>query len=209
MKDLKEILESLFDSKTQTMESLFDKDIVEKDPLDWSWFTIKNPKERYDLFLEISTMIWDPEDYWPDWLIDNYKEHELEFDYIVQALRSAFNKQGGESWIRIDEYNFEEMCNEMTEDEIEYQNFQLDKFFSNANETEIGSLFTVGKGKFPKAIEFILKGTGLWEQKGPLGTIIKSPKQWALDYWHQSSQTLSIYICPKGLDPIVKKLLYD
>ena len=209
MKDLKEILESLFDSKTQMTESLFDKDLVEKDPLDWSWFTIKNPKERYDLFLEISTMSWEPEEYWPDWLIDNYRGHETEFDYITNALRSAFNKQGGESWIRIDQYDFEEMGEGMTEEEIEYQDFQLEKFFSNSKETEIGSRFVVGKGKFPKTIEFILKGTDWWEQKGSLGTIIRSPKEWALDYWSQGSQVLSIYICPKGLDPIVKKLLYD
>lgn len=206
---MKSLVESLFDSKTQTMESLFDKNLVEKDPLDWSWFIVKNPKERYDLFLEISTMIWDPEDYWPDWIIDDYKEHELEFDYITRALRSAFNKQGGESWIRIDDQEFEEIGYEMTEDEIEYQNFQLEKFFSNANETQIGGRFAVGKGKFPEVIKFILKGTGLWEQKGPLGTIIRSPKEWALDYWSQGGQALSIYICPKGLDPVVKKLLYD
>ena len=65
------------------VESLFDKDLVEKGPLDWSWFTIK-PKERYDLFLELSTMIWDPEEYWPDWIIEDYKEHEIEFDYIIR-----------------------------------------------------------------------------------------------------------------------------
>ena len=190
-------------------ESLFDKDLVERDPLDWSWFTIKNPKERYNLFLEISTMIWDPEQYWPDWLIDDYKEHKLEFDYIVQALQDAFKKQGGKSWIMIDYHEFEEMGEEMTEEEIEYQNSLLEKFFSNATETETGSRFVVGKGKFPEAIEFILKGTGWWEQKGPIGAIIRSPKEWTLDYWSMGSQTLSIYICPKGLDPVVKKLLYN
>ena len=205
---MKSLTESLFDSKTQTMESLFDKNIVEKDPLDWTWFTVK-PKERYDLFLEISTMIWDPEDYWPDWIIEDYKEHKIEFDYITNALRSAFDKQGGVSWIRIDEYDFEEMGEGMTEEEIEYQNYQLEKFLSTATDTQVGGKFVIDKGKFPNTIEFILKGTGWWNQKGTLGNLIRSPKQWALDYWSGGSQTLSLYICPKGLDPVVKKLLYD
>ena len=126
MKDLKEIL-----------EGLFDKDLVEKDPLDLSWFTVK-PKERYDLFLELSAMIWNPEDYWPDWVVDDYKEHEIEFDYITDALRKAFDKQGGESWINIDEYDFEEMGNRMTEEEIEHQTYQLEKFFSTATDTQTG-----------------------------------------------------------------------
>lgn len=205
---MKSLTESLFDSNTQTMESLFDKNLVEKDPLDWSWFTVK-PKERYDLFLEISTMIWDPENYWPDWVIEDYKEHKLEFDYITNALRSAFDKQGGASWIRIDEYDFEEIGEGMTEEEIEYQNYQLEKFFSTATDTQVGGKFVIGKGKFPEVIEFILKGTSWWIQKGTLGNFIRSPKQWAFDYWSGSSQVLSLYICPKGLDPVVKKLLYD
>ena len=190
------------------VESLFDKNIVEKDPLDWTWFTVK-PKNRYDLFLEISIMIWDPEDYWPDWVIEDYKEHKLEFDYITNALRDAFKKQGGESWIRIGDEEFEEMGGEMTEEETEYQNSMLEKFFVNATETEMGSCFVIGKGKFPEVIEFILKGTGWWNQKGPLGNLIRFPKQWFLDYWSGGGQILSIYICPKGLDPVVKKLLYD
>ena len=205
---MKSLVESLFDSKTQTMESLFDKNLVEKDPLDWSWFTIK-PKERCDLFLELLTMISDSKDLWPEWVIEDYKEHEAEFDYIITALRDAFDKQGGESWMRIDNYDFEEIGEEMTEEEIEYQNSQLERFFSNANETEMHSYFVVGKGKFPEVIEFILKGAGWWYQKGLLGNLIRSPKQWALDYWNPGGQALSIYICPKGLDPIVKKLLYD
>lgn len=191
------------------VESLFDKDLVEKDPLDWSWFTIKNPKERYDLFLELSTMIWDPEDCWPDWIIEEYKEHEAEFDYITNALRKAFDKQGGESWIRIDEYDFEGMGEEMTEEEIEYQNYQLEKFLSTATDTQIGGKFVIDKGKFPKVIEFILKRDGWWDQKGVLGNLIRSPKQWALEYWSCGSQTLTLYICPKDLDATVKKLLYD
>lgn len=190
------------------VESLFDKNLVEKDPFDWSWFTIK-PKERYDLFLELSTMLWDPEDYWPDWMIEDYKEHGAEFDYILNSLRKAFDKQDGESWIRIDEYDFEEMGGEMTEEEIEYQNYQLEKFFSAATNTQIGGKFVIDKGKFPGVIEFILKETGWWDQKGSLGNLIRSPKQWALEYWSGGSQTLSLYICPKGLDPVVKKLLYD
>jgi len=189
-------------------ESLFDKNIVEKDPLDWTWFTVK-PKERYYLFLELSTMIWDPENYWPDWIIEDYREHKAGFDYITNALCSAFNKQGGVSWIRIDEYDFEEMGEEMTEEEIEYQNNRLEKFFSTAIDTQFGGKFVIGKDKFPKIIEFILKGADWWDQKGSLGNLIRSPKQWALEYWSGGSQTLSLYICPKGLDPIVKKLLYD
>ena len=190
------------------LESVFDKDLVEKDPLDWSWFTVK-PKERYDLFLELSTMILDPEEYWPDWIIEDYKEHELEFDYITNSLRKAFNKQGGESWIRIDEFDFEEIGERMTEEEIESQNYQLEKFFSTATDDQIGGKFVIDKGKFPEIIEFMLKETGWWDQKGILGNLIRSPKQWALDYFAGGTQTLSLYICPKGLDPIVKKLLYD
>lgn len=104
------------------LESVFDKNLVEKDPFDWTWFTAK-PKERYDLFLELSTMIWDPKEYWLDWMVEDYKEHEREFDYITNALRDAFGKQGCMSWIRIDEYDFEGMGEWMTEEEIEYQNF--------------------------------------------------------------------------------------
>ena len=191
------------------VESLFDKDLVEKDPLDWSWFTIKNPKERYDLFLELSVMLWDPEDCWPDWIIEEYKEHEAEFDYITNALRKAFDKQGGESWIRIGDEEFDKMGNEMTEEEIEYQNYQLEKFLSTATDTQIGGKFVIDKGKFPKVIEFILKMDGWWDQKGSLGNLIRSPKQWALEYWSNYGQTLSLYICPKDLDSTVKKLLYD
>lgn len=186
------------------LESVFDKDLVEKDPIDWSWFKIKNPQKRSTLFLEIEALLNTPEiDKLLSWVFDDYMEHQVGFDYIVKSLVDAFNKNHACTWFTINQNDFEEMGEEMTEEEIDHYNYELDQYFSHAYQTELCSCFVMDKGKIPDVFMKLFKETGWWKPS------MSNVKEWAIEYYNNYDQVLTFYGCPKGLDPVVKKILYD
>lgn len=193
MKELKEIL-----------EGVFDRDLVQKDPIDLSWFKIKNPNERYDLFLQLNSIMNTPEiENLPEWMGENYYEHQAGFDFILESLYDAFRKQHYTSWFDITTSDFEEIGDEMTEVEINDANSWLEWYFSKANITDMGGRFLNFKGKLPDFLVNLIKDTNNWDNK------LSNITNWALDYYNDYDQVLSVYGCPKGLNSTVKKLLYD
>lgn len=193
------------------VESLFDKDIVTKDPIDWSYFKM-NPDQRYDLFFLIYSFMNDPDldaDHpedtkLPEWMVEEYIQNQQGFDYIMNAFHTAFNKEHYDTWINIPADDFECMGDEMTDEQIDMYNEELRQYFAKATDTERGSYFVLGKGKLPEFILNIIKGTGY-----PVSRF-NTLKNWAIDYYQcGSDQQLTIYGCPKSLDPIVKKILYN
>ena len=185
------------------VESLFDKDIVEKDPIDFSEFErlCKRPETRADMFKIIMAVMMTPNDYMPEWYMTTYKEHKAVMDYIINALREQF-KKGNCTWFDVEDNDFEEAGDEMTEEEIDKANTWLAEFFSKAIEDDCGCRFKICKGKIPEFLKDILKNTGYWFDK------LNQLDTWAIGYYNNHEQVLSLYGCPKGLDPTVKKLLY-
>lgn len=207
-------------------ESLFDSNLVSKDPIDWQRFkdvfVEKKPEERYNLFsvlrqiLSYSTTDMETlrdmlEIYWSPMQIEEFEYQHLAFEYIINALNDAFKKQGGTSWFDITESDFEKIGDEMDDDEKDYQNDELNYFIHHANTTAHESHFMVGNGELPESVKFILGSLG-WINVhcGPVGKLLKKPKEWAVDYFDRlfGGQLMFIYVCPKNLDPFVKKLLY-
>lgn len=202
---MKSLVESLFDSKAQMMESLFDKDIIKKDPIDFSYFKTNDKQVRYEIF-EILNALMSPQaniDYFDDWMGEGYREHKTAFDYIVQCLYNAFNKQHYHSWIDISENDFEKIGDEMTEEEIDAADNELNNFFKKAYKTEDQGLFLIQKGKIPDVIVDVIKRAGYWDN-----SLLKCDA-WAASYWPTYGPILCFYGCPKGLTPEIKKLLYN
>ena len=202
---MKSLKESLFDSGTQMTESLFDKDLVKKEPVDFSYFKTNDKQIRYEIFeiLNILTSQQPNMDYYADWISECYREHKIAFDYIVQCLYNAFNKQHFHSWIDISESEFGKIEEEMTEDEIDDKNNELSILFRKAYKTENQGRFLIQKGKIPDIIIDIIKRAGYWDD-----SLLKCDV-WAASYWPTYGPTLSFYGCPKGLTPEIKKLLYN
>lgn len=194
MKQLKEIL-----------EGVFDKDLIEKSPIDWSWFKTKDPEIKSNIFLIIHSFMHtpNPEKDLPEWMYETYLEHQIGFDYIIQSLQKCFNKQNFDTWVEIDGSEFEEIGDGMDEDEIDYRTDELDKYFAGCFCNERGAHFKVGRGRIPKIIVWILKSLGY-----PV-TKFNSITDWGLEYYNSGEQILVFYGCPRGLDPVVKKLLYE
>ena len=97
----------------------------------------------------------------------------------------------------------EEMGDEMTDEEIEHYNYELDRYFSSASQTESGSCFVMDKGKIPDVFMKIFKETDWWKPS------MSNVKEWAMDYYNHYYQGLTFYGCPKGLDSVVKKILIN
>ena len=194
MKNLNEIL-----------ESIFDKDLVKKDPVDFSYFKTNDKQVRYEIF-EILNVLMSPQSnmqYYAEWLGENYYENKEAFDYIVQCLYKAFNKQHFHSWINISESDFGEIGDEMTEEEIDAANNELNNFFKKAYKTENQGRFLIQKGKIPDVIVDIIKRAGYWDD-----SLLKCDAC-AVSYWPTYGPTLCFYGCPNGLNPTIKKLLYN
>ena len=194
MKELKEIL-----------EGVFDKDLIEKDPIDLSYFKIKNPNERYDIFFILDGIMNTPEiESLPEWMIEEYYKHQPGYDFILQSFYDAFNKQHCSTWVNITENDFEEMGDGMTDEEIDQANQDLQKYFSKTESTDRGGYFVVGKGKIPDFIIKILKDSDNWKSQ------FSNIKEWAIEYYQDSYDcSMTFYGCPKGLNSTVKKLLYE
>lgn len=187
------------------VESLFDKDLVKKDPIDFSYFKTNDKQIRYEIFEIINALMWPQTniDYFDDWAGESYREHKIAFDYIVQCLYNAFNKQHFQSWINISGSDFEEIGDEMSEEEIDAANNKLNNFFKKAYKTEDQGLFLIQKGKIPEVIVDMIKRAGYWND-----SLLKCDI-WAASYWATDGPTLFFYGCPKGLTPEIKKLLYN
>jgi hypothetical protein len=205
---MKTLKESLLDSNIQTMESLFDKNIIKKDPINFSEFErlCKRPATRADMFKIIMAVMNTPKNYMPGWYTTTYEEHRNVIDYIILTLQDQFKKQSICTWFDVKDNDFEEAGDEMTEEEIDEANAWLGDFFSRAVEDDCGCKFKICKGKIPEFLKNILKNTGYWFDK------LNQLDTWAVGYhtyYTNGEQVLSFYGCPKGLDPVVKKLLYD
>lgn len=187
------------------VESLFDKNLVEKDPIDFSYFKTNDKQIRYEIFEIINALMWPQTniDYFDDWMGESYREHKIAFDYIVQCLYKAFNKQRFLSWINISEGDFEYMGDKMSEEEIDAANDELNNFFKKAYKTENQGRFLIQKGKIPDVIVDIIKRAEYWDD-----SLLKCDV-WAVSYWPTYGPTLCFYGCPKGLTPKIKKLLYN
>jgi hypothetical protein len=185
-------------------ESLFDKDIIEKDPIDFTEFKnlCKRPETRADIFKIIMAIMMTPNNYIPDWYITTYKENDRVLDYIINALRDQFKKNGC-TWFDVEDGDFEEAGDEMTDEEIDKANEWLREFFNKAIEDDCGCRFKICKGKIPDFLKKLFKNTGYWFDK------LNQIDTWAVGYYRNGEQILSFYGCPKGLDPTVKKLLYN
>ena len=142
-------------------------------------------------------------DYLEEWMGEDYFNNKEAFDYVIERLREAFKKQHFDSWFDITTNDFEEIGEEMTDEEIDQANEELEKFFRGACLTPTGGYFLIQKGKIPLFITKIIEGAGWWNKA------LSHCDTWAVIYWGDSGQQLSFYGCPKGLDPLVNKLLYD
>ena len=180
-------------------ESLFDDDLATKPLLNWNWF--KMPRnERSVLFYEIFNIMFSPDDYIPRWVLKHYELHKLQFDYIIQCLRSAFKKQSYVSWFYIDSNDMEMIGDEMTEEQITKANNEMRSYFSKGVYTTRG-IFIMGDEKIPACIKDLIKKTDHWNR------MLSTTKEWAIEYYDDG--TMMIFVCPKDLDPDIKKLLYD
>jgi len=180
-------------------ESLFDTNLANKKP----WFEWVKKYDIQTLFREIMNLLGPYCDKTIDWMEDQYTNHEFDYNFLCEQLNEAFKKQHFNSWINIDESSFEDLGNEMTEDEIEQADQELMKFFKDAKTDFWGGYFMIYKNKkIPDFILNILKASPEYTDK------IKNIKTWAIEY-HTDIQGMNFYGCPKDLDPTVKKLLYD
>jgi len=184
------------------VESLFDKDLLDKYPVDLSFLETNNKQERVDIFMTILQLMTDPF-HLEEWMDELYHEHMAGFDHLQQVLVGLFKKQGFDSWFNIDANEFEEAGEEMTEEEIESANIELIDFFNKAYNTQTNGYFLIGKGKLPEFIVKMFKATGHWNQK--LSTV----DTWAMCWWPEYGPDLSFYGCPRGLNKDLKKLLYN
>jgi len=184
-------------------ESLFDKDIIKKDPIDFTEFKnlCKKPETRAAIFKLIMALMM--EEHIPEWYIATYEEHKLVIDYIIEGLRDEFNKQKSCTWFDITDDDFEGAGEEMPETEIDNANIWLRDFFYRAVEDDCGCKFKICKGKIPEFLKNIFKNTGYWFDK------LNQIDTWAIGYYNDYEQIISFYGCPKGLDSTIKKLLYD
>lgn len=185
-------------------ESLFDHDLATKDPIDWSYFKSRSMQTRSEIFMILLSLMTNPDTvYLEEWMGENYTENELGFNYIQQCLQAAFKKQGFDSWFDVTEYDFEEVGDEMTEEEIDSANEELMDFFSKAYQTETQGFFLIINKKLPDFVVNIIKCTNRWNPK------MESISTWAIEYWPTYGPAISFYGCPRGLDSTVKKLLYN
>lgn len=204
-------------------ESLFDKNLVDKKLVDWDkfkkTFIEKKPIDRYNFFNILRELLWSScaeetfEIYWTNEQIKEYKNQQVAFEYILNALKDAFKKQGGSSWITIDDWEFEQIGNDMDDDERNFWDSELQYFsYCLAHTTAHESHFAVGEGKLPTPVKFLLehKKVKWYTPTTQVGKLIEKPNEWAVDYFDNlfRSQVMYIYVCPKNLDPFVKKLLY-
>ena len=183
-------------------ESLFDKDLVDKYPVDLSFLKTTHPQERVDIFMTLAQLMTDPF-HTEEWMDELYHDHESGFDHIHQNLYNAFKKQGFESWFNITDQDFEDMGDEMTDEEIDVANEELKEFFSKAYPTQTGGYFLIINKKLPDFLIKIIKSAGYWKSK------MSSIDTWAIQYWPDYGPGVSLYGCPKGLNPYIKKLLYQ
>lgn len=187
--------------KITLQESLFDGDLVKKNIIDSLW----NSKiSKDDLFYCLETYLQCANiDDLPKYLTDIYYNNEEAFKLVMHELYEAFTKQKYYSWIVVTEDDFEKVGNEMTEEEIDKANKELDNFFKNAKVTDRDGRFIVGNGKIPFFILNILKSSDHWKPQ------MANIKNWAIEYYFDYCQTLVFYGCPNYLNPIIKKFLYE
>ena len=184
-------------------ESLFDSDVVQKDPIDFSWIKEKGDRSRAYVFDTILAIMTTPNfEQLEEWMQEEYYEHKLAYDYILEALYDAFKKQHFHSWFVITENDFEEAGEEMSDEQIELYNQELMQFFAKATETDTMGYFLVKHGKLDALIVDTIKDVEMWNN------CLNSCKDWAVCYWSDYGPVVSFYGCPKNLDPIVKKALY-
>ena len=185
-------------------ESLFDKDLINKYPVDLSFLKTSKPQEKADIFMTIQQLMTDPfYIHMEKWMENLFQKYESGFNHLQQTLVELFKKQGFYSWFNITEDDFETMGDEMTDEEIERKNTELEDFFKRAYQTESRGFFLISKDKIPEFILDIIKCTDHWN-KG-----LEKCKEWAVCYWPDFGPVISFYGCPNGLDPTIKKLLYN
>lgn len=191
MKDLKDVL-----------ESLFDKDLIDKYPVDLSFLKTSKPQEKANIFMTLQQLMTDPF-HMEKWMEDLFQKYESGFNHLQQTLVGLFKKQGYYSWFDITEDDFEMMGDEMTDEEIDRKNAELEDFFKHAYQTKSRGFFLILKDRIPEFILDIIKCSEHWNKE------LEKCKEWAVCYWPDFGPVISFYGCPKGLIPEIKKLLYN
>ena len=184
------------------VESLFDKDLISKYPVDLSFLKTKHPQEKVDILMTLMQLLNDPFSM-EEHMEELFYEHEEGFNFILQVLTEMSNKQRFDFWFDITQMDFEEMGSDMTDDEIDVISEELENFFSDAYVTQTLGRYLIFNKKLPDFLIKIIKDTGHWNSK------MSSIDTWAFIYWPEFGPILSVYGCPKGLDPMIKKLLYN
>lgn len=200
MKNLNEILS----------ESIFDVDSLDNtEHLDFSWIKTKNMNIKAEIFYAIMLVMMYKGYYDEDTIefyVPIYKKHKYEIDALVKVLKDAFKKQGYESWFIVSEEDFEDMGEEMTDEEIDHYNDELKQFFEKSAITgSMNERFLIDTKQIPDFIINIMKGTKYWDNR------LKKSNPWAVTYepWDDHDQVMCFYGCPKTLSSYYKKLLYN
>ena len=154
---MKSLIESLFDSETQMTESLFDKDLVEKDLFD-------NP--GFKRWINQPNTLWYIYYYWEsgedDWLNDFMKEDWLIYKPFVNMLLSILNKSMNQpmvkyqyTWymINFDQFYYSDEVKDKFTDEDEFENMMNDairEILKKSTDEKDGITKTWFRGSFPK-----------------------------------------------------------
>ena len=153
---MKSLTESLFDSKTQTMESLFDKNLIEKDILDNPGFKkwINRPDILWYIFYYWET----GEDQW----LNDFKKQEWQIykpfvDEVIDIINDSMKKVIGKgySWymINFDAFCYDDWIKDKFADEDEFCDMMNDanyEILKKATDEEDGITKTYFRGPFPK-----------------------------------------------------------
>jgi len=149
---MKSLQESLFDSKTQTMESLFDKDLITKDPLDDPAFKkwINQPNTLWYIFY-----YWESAE--EDWLDDFVKgEWKVYKPYVDIVLRTITKSMGNVyTWymINFDQFDYSDEVKDKFADEAEFYDIMNDAIYEivrKNSEEKDGISKSWFRGPFPK-----------------------------------------------------------
>ena len=189
--------------KKKIKESLFDKDLVKRQPyyFDFIKEQCKTPRDKAEFFLKLLSLMDTPHEQLPEWWVEDYEENKDSYDFVLNELRQSFKKDRFITWFNIDADDFEEMGDEMDDEQVEDATNKLHEFFSKGVVTYTGGMFIEGKGKLPTLITNIIKGTDWWDNK------FDKIDRWAVCYW-EDDPALTVYACPKSLNLLIKKLLY-
>ncbi len=154
---MKSLQESLFDSKTQTMESLFDKDLITKDPLDDPAFKkwINQPNTLWYIYY-----YWESgEDDWlDDFVKEEWKVYKPYVDIVLSILNKSMNRPIVEyqyTWymINFDQFDYSDDVKDKFTDYVEFEDMMNDAIYEivhKASEEKDGISKSWFRGSFPK-----------------------------------------------------------